>query len=85
MNYRMLPEGIEPIIIRLKAGHPDHWTTEAALRERGESGKWKAENRNEEAEGRLGEDEAETGMVGGSIECVCQPGLGQPGLVECPR
>jgi hypothetical protein len=25
----LLPEGIEPIIIRLKAGHPDRWTTGA--------------------------------------------------------
>ncbi len=26
---KLLPEGIEPIIIRLKAGHPDLWTTGA--------------------------------------------------------
>jgi hypothetical protein len=26
---RLLPEGIEPIMIRLKAGHPDRWTTGA--------------------------------------------------------
>ena len=26
----LLPEGIEPIILRLKAGHPGHWTTGAA-------------------------------------------------------
>src|SRR5580700_4692586 len=25
----MLPVGIEPIILRLKAGHPDRWTTGA--------------------------------------------------------
>ena len=26
----LLPEGIEPIILRMKAGHPGHWTTGAA-------------------------------------------------------
>lgn len=29
MICRMLPEGVEPIILRLKAGHPGPWTTGA--------------------------------------------------------
>ena len=28
-KYFMLPEGIKPIIFRMKAGHPDRWTTGA--------------------------------------------------------
>ena len=33
----MLPVGIEPDIFRLKAGHPDHWTTGATLCKKVES------------------------------------------------